>query len=60
MHFGNLIASGTGIFSSVTSESLMTVFDSVTELVPVVVPVVIAFIGFKKAWGFLKSAIKGA
>lgn len=57
MHFATLTG---GLFDSVTTESLMTVFDSVTDLIPVVVPVVIAFIGFRKAWGFLKSQIKGA
>ena len=58
MHFATL--AGEGMFSSVTSDILMGVFDNVTSLIPIVVPVVVAFIGFRKAWGFLKSSIKKA
>ena len=57
MHFATL--TGTGIFDSVTTETLMGIFTSVTDIIPIVVPVVIAFIGFRKAWGFLKSEIWG-
>ena len=41
-----------GIFSGITSEVLMGVFDQVTALIPVVTGVVIAFIGFRKGWSF--------
>jgi len=58
MHF--LLGAGEGIFSSVTSDSLMGIFNEVTSLVPIVIPVVIAFIGFRKGWGFLKSAVGNA
>ena len=61
MHLATLASvTSEGIFSSVTTDSLMEVFGDVTDLVPIVVPVVIAFIGFRKAWGFLKSQIKSA
>ena len=60
MHLANLAAASTGLFSSVTSDLLMGVFDSVTDVIPIVVPVVIAFIGFRKAWSFLVSQVAGA
>ena len=51
---------GAGIFDTITSEMLMGVFNQVTGLVPVVAGVVIAFIGFRKGWSFLRGAIAGA
>lgn len=56
MHLATL--TGSGIFESVTTECLMGIFTDVTNLVPILVPVVIAFIGFRKAWGFLKRELK--
>ena len=51
---------GTGIFDGITTSMLMGVFDQVTALVPTVAGVVIAFIGFRKGWSFLRGAIAGA
>lgn len=49
----------TSIFSCVTTEMLMGVFNSVVEVLPIVVPVTVAFGGFTRAWGFIKGAIFG-
>jgi len=39
---------------------LTAVLDEVTRLVPVVLPVVISFIAFRKGYAFIKRALKGA
>ena len=57
MHLMSL--ADTGIFSSISTDMLMGIFDSVTDLIPIVIPVVVAFAGFYKAWGFLKKNMKG-
>lgn len=49
----------TGLFDFVTTDSLMAVFNSVTDLLPVIFPVTVAFAGFYKAWGFLKNQLHG-
>jgi hypothetical protein len=36
------------------------VFNSVIAVVPYAIPVVVAFLGFKKGYSFLKKQIKGA
>ena len=54
-----LLLTAEGIFSSITSDMLMGVFNSVIEVLPTVVPVTVAFAGFHKAWGFIKGAIFG-
>ena len=48
------------MWDSITSESLLSILDEIKALIPIVVPTVVGFLGFRKAWGFLKSAIKGA
>lgn len=39
---------------------LTAVLDEVTNLVPVVLPVVISFIAFRKGYAFIKRSLKGA
>lgn len=39
---------------------LTAVLDEVVNLVPVVLPVVISFIAFRKGYAFIKRALKGA
>lgn len=39
---------------------LTAVLDEIVSLIPVVLPVVIGFIAFRKGFGFIKSALKGA
>ena len=48
------------MFTGITSAQCLGVLNEVTDLIPIVFPAVIGFIAFRKAWGFLKSAIKGA
>jgi hypothetical protein len=39
---------------------LTAVLDEIVALIPVVLPVVIGFIAFRKGFAFIKSALKGA
>jgi hypothetical protein len=43
-----------------TGVDLTSVLDEVVALVPVLLPVIIGFIAFRKGLGFVKSALKGA
>ncbi|GAB6107489.1 hypothetical protein [Fusibacter bizertensis] len=45
---------------NLTGIDLTAVLDEVVALVPVVLPVIIGFIAFRKGLGFVKSALKGA
>ena len=39
---------------------LTAVLDEILSLIPVVLPVVIGFIAFRKGFSFIKSSLKGA
>lgn len=39
---------------------LSAVLDEIVALIPVVLPVVIGFIAFRKGFAFIKSSLKGA
>lgn len=39
---------------------LTAVLDEVVALIPIVLPVVIGFLAFRKGYAFVKKAIKGA
>lgn len=45
---------------NVTGVNFMSVLDEVVALVPVLLPPIMGFIAFRKGFGFLKSALKGA
>lgn len=47
-------------WNGITSDTMLGVLKEVKDILPIVGPAVIAFLSFRKAWGFLKSAIKGA
>jgi hypothetical protein len=47
-------------WNGVTSDMMSEVFTEVKSLIPIVAPAVIAFLGFRKAWAFLRSAIARA
>lgn len=36
------------------------ILDSVLAIMPIVIPVVLAFLGFRKGYAFLKRQIRGA
>jgi len=45
---------------ALTGVDLTSVLGGIYTLVPLVLPVIIAFTAFRKAFGFLKSALHGA
>jgi hypothetical protein len=55
---GGVIVSTTLI--NVTGVDFMTILDEMVALVPIVLPVIIGCLAFRKGFTFLKSAIKGA
>ena len=60
MDAGSVDISGTGWITSLTSASFAGVLNGCMELVPLLLPTVIGFLAFRKAWSFLKSTIAGA
>ncbi|MBR1442760.1 MAG: hypothetical protein IJ583_04425 [Firmicutes bacterium] len=48
-----------GVFSGITSDSLMTVIDGLKEILPIALPAMLALIGLRKGIAFLKSCLKG-
>ena len=48
------------MFADITADSFSGVLDGIMELLPVVLPVVVGFIAFRKGWAWLKGQIKGA
>ena len=44
----------------ITSEMCMGVFDEIKDLIPIILPTVVAFLGLRKAWSFLHSQLAGA
>lgn len=49
-----------GAWNGVTSAMMQEVLSEIKSLLPIVAPAVIGFIAFRKGWGFIKGAIKGA
>lgn len=47
-------------WNGVTGSMMLEVLAEIKTLLPIVAPAVIGFIGFRKGWQFIKSAIKGA
>lgn len=45
---------------NLTGVDLSAVLDEIVALIPVVLPVVIGFIAFRKGFAFIKGALKGA
>lgn len=43
-----------------TGVDLGAVLSSITDMLPIILPVVIGFIAFRKGLSFLKSQLKGA
>lgn len=55
-----MMAEGEAAWNGITSGVMLEVFSEVKALIPIVAPAVIGFLGFRKAWAFLRSAIAGA
>lgn len=49
-----------GTWNGITTAMMLGLLDEIKDCLPVVAPAVIGFLGFRKAWGFIRSAIKGA
>lgn len=47
-------------WNGVTGAMMLEVLTEIKSLLPIVAPAVIGFLAFRKGWGFIKSAIKGA
>lgn len=43
-----------------TGLDLTVVLDELMKIVPIAIPVVLSFLGFRKGYAFLKKQIKGA
>lgn len=55
-----LTATGTSLSSVVTADMLGGVLDEIVALLPVVLPVMIGFIGLRKGISFVQSVLHGA
>jgi len=51
---------GAKMFEGITAQHFSGVLDGIMELLPIVLPVVVSFIAFRKGWAWLKGQIKGA
>ena len=47
-------------WNGVTGAMMLEVLGEIKSLLPIVAPAVIGFIAFRKGWGFIKGAVKGA
>ena len=50
----------TSWIDGLTSSMFTGVLDDCIALVPILLPTIIGFLGFRKAWQFIKSQIQGA
>lgn len=48
------------ISSSITASTLTAVLNDTRTLIPILIVALVAVIGFRKAWNFLKGAVRGA
>ena len=55
-----VMADAVNSWNGVTKDMMLEVLSEIKELLPIVAPSVIGFISFRKGWGFIKGAIKGA
>jgi len=67
MDFLTVMSSGEGasaasnyISTAIAGMNFMSVFDEVLSLLPVMLPVIVAFIGFRKGLRFLIGSLKRA
>lgn len=50
----------TALFDGITSEMFTGVLDGVLEVIPIIIPVAIGFLAFRKGWSFLMGFLKRA
>lgn len=58
--FVTALSGSTDLASIVTPEMLSGVLDEIVGLLPVVIPVMIGFIGLRKGIGFIRSVLRSA
>ena len=58
--FITVAADVAGGWNGITSDMLLGVLDEIKCVLTIVVPAAVGFLGLRKAWGLIKSAIKGA
>ena len=58
--FITVAADVAGGWNGITSDMFLGVLDEIKSVLPIVVPAAVGFLGLRKAWGFIKNAIKGA
>jgi len=51
---------GAASWNGITSSMMLELLTEIKNCLPIVAPAVIGFLGFRKAWGFIRGAIKGA
>lgn len=56
----NMLTATAGLSGIVTSEMLSGVLDEIVALLPVVIPVMIGFIGLRKGISFLQGVLHSA
>ena len=44
----------------IAETDFMAIFSDIKACVPYLLPTVLAFVGFRKAWSFIKSVVAGA
>ncbi|MBR1593132.1 MAG: hypothetical protein IJ666_09030 [Ruminococcus sp.] len=55
-----LVAAESADWHGITQTSLNGVFEEIYNLLPIILPAIIGWLGFRKAWAFIRGAIKGA
>lgn len=54
------LAEGFTWATALTNVDFNTVFQGIYDLIPIMLPAILGFLGFRKGWSFLKGQIKGA
>ena len=49
-----------GVFSDLTSETFAPIVTEIKEVAKLGIPITVTLVGIRKAWSWLKSAIRGA
>jgi len=54
------LTGGSGIFSGITSDMFLTIYEDAVSGLPIVIPAVIGFLGLRKAVGFVMGLLHKA
>lgn len=50
----------TGVFSSITADTFSPIVEEIKSVVPAILTVTVTLGGIRKAWSWLRGAIRGA